>query len=86
MLEDRGALHKEEGDFIGEYKAMHKRNYHSRWLRDDTEGGAVKYEEMNWKSGEEESKSGRRELGEKKEMGAVVCDFPFCVSGRVFEK
>ena len=38
MLQDRGALPKEEGDFIGEYKAMHEENYLSGWLREGGEG------------------------------------------------
>ena len=38
MLEDRGALPKEEGDLIIEYKAMHEENFLSSCLEDDTEG------------------------------------------------
>ena len=37
MLQDRGALPKEEGDVIGEYKAMHEENFLSSWLREDGE-------------------------------------------------
>ena len=37
-LEDRGALPKEEGDLIIEYKAMHEENFLSSCLEDDTEG------------------------------------------------
>ena len=36
VLQDRGDLPKEEGDVIGEYKAMHEENFLSSWLR---EGG-----------------------------------------------
>ena len=38
MLQDRGALAKEEGDIVREYKAMHEENFLSRWLREDVEG------------------------------------------------
>ena len=38
MLQDRGALPKEEGDVIGEYKVMHEENYLSGWLREGGEG------------------------------------------------
>ena len=35
VLQDRGELPKEEGDVIGEYKAMHDENFLSSWLRED---------------------------------------------------
>ena len=38
MLQDGGALSKEEGDNVREYKAMHEDNILSRWLREDVEG------------------------------------------------
>ena len=33
MLQDRGALPKEEGDVIWEYEAMHEEKFLSSWLR-----------------------------------------------------
>ena len=33
MLQDRGALPKEEGDVVREYKAVHAENFLSSWLR-----------------------------------------------------
>ena len=44
MLEDRGALPKEEGDSIRKYKAKHEEHFLSGWLRDDTEGEAEEME------------------------------------------
>ena len=38
MLEDRGALPKEDGDLLRKYKAMHEDNFLSGWLRKDVEG------------------------------------------------
>ena len=35
ILRERGALPKEEGDAITEYKAMHEENFLSSWLRED---------------------------------------------------
>ena len=35
VLQDRGALLEEEGDVIGEYKAMHEEKFLSSWLRED---------------------------------------------------
>ena len=37
MLQDRGALLKEESDMVREYKAMHEGNVPSSWLRKDRE-------------------------------------------------
>ena len=34
MLRDRGALLKEECDFIREHRAMHEENFLSSWLRE----------------------------------------------------
>ena len=31
MLQDRGALPKEQGDIVIEYKAMHEENFPSSW-------------------------------------------------------
>ena len=43
MLQDRGALSKEEGDVIREYKAMHEENFLSSWLREDGEDKKEKW-------------------------------------------
>ena len=37
VLRERGALRKEEGDVIREYKAMHEETFLSIWLREDGE-------------------------------------------------
>ena len=44
MLKDRGALPKEEGDLIREFKAMLEENFLSSWLREDEEGKAAQVE------------------------------------------
>ena len=38
MLQDRGALPKEEGDIVREYNAMHEKNFLSSWPRENLEG------------------------------------------------
>ena len=59
MLGDRGAfLGREEGGFVREYKAMHKENFPSIWMREDKEGKAKR-------SREEEAKSGKGMLRRK---------------------
>ena len=35
LLQDKGALPKEEGDVAREYKAMHEEHFPSSWLRKD---------------------------------------------------
>ena len=37
ILQDRGALPKEEGDIVTQYKAMHEENVLSSSLREDVE-------------------------------------------------
>ena len=49
MLEDRGALFKEEGDLVREYTAMHEDNFFCIWLRSDEEGRAREGEVMRQK-------------------------------------
>ena len=34
MLQDRGALPREEGDVVREYNATHEKNFLSSWLRE----------------------------------------------------
>ena len=38
MLEDRGALPREDGDLLAECHAMHEENFLSSWLREDVAG------------------------------------------------
>ena len=38
MLEDRGAVPKEDRDLLREYQATHEENFLSSWLREDVEG------------------------------------------------
>ena len=59
MLEDRGAVPKEDGDLLREYQAMREENFLSSWLREDAE---VRRGEgnMNKEAKAEESKSGKR--------------------------
>ena len=45
MLQDRGALPKEEGDVVRAHKAMHEENFLSSWLWDDVEGKEERTEE-----------------------------------------
>ena len=47
MLEDRGAVPKEDGDPLGDYQAMHEENFPSSWLREDVEGENEEREELN---------------------------------------
>ena len=44
MLQDRGALPKEEGNIVREFKAMHAENLFSSWLREDVVGTGKKEE------------------------------------------
>ena len=46
ILEDRGALPKEDGHPLRECKAMHEEDFLSSWLREDVEGG--KTETQGW--------------------------------------
>ena len=46
MLEDRGALPREDGDLLREYQAMHEENFCGSWLREDVEGEKRKYGEV----------------------------------------
>ena len=72
MLEDRGALPKEDGKQLREYKAMHEENVASSWMRTGTK-----------KPNEKKTKSGKREVereGERVEIKrkcvyGLSCDF-----------
>ena len=66
MSQDRGALLKEEGDSVKEYKAMYEDKFLSSWLRKDLEGMEERREDMDKKAREEESRSGKRKRREKR--------------------
>ena len=55
MLQERGALHKEEGDTVREYKAMHEEHFLSSWLRECVEGTEERRKDREEKAREEES-------------------------------
>ena len=60
MLEDRGAVPKEDVDLLREYQAMQEEHFLSSWLREDVEGEeAEEVVKMNKDSKEEESKVGK---------------------------
>ena len=61
IMRERGALPKEEGHAIREYKAMHEENFLSSWLRED---GREKEERTVDMSNENEEERG--EMGEEK--------------------
>ena len=60
MVQERGALPKEEGDVVREYKTMHEVNFLSSWLREDVEGIEERKKDREEKVREEESRSGWR--------------------------
>ena len=64
MLQDRGALPKEDGDIVREYKAMHEENFLSIWLREDVEDEEERRRKVKKETREEISRTGKRE-GEK---------------------
>ena len=66
-LEDRGALLKEEGDLVREYKAMQEEHVLDSWLKINEEGRATEEEVMRRRIKEEEVMSGKRKAEE--EMG-----------------
>ena len=45
ILEDRGALFKDEGDFIRCYKATHEETFLSGWLREEWKERLKKWRE-----------------------------------------
>ena len=62
MLEDRGALPREDGDLLRENQAMHEDNFLSSWLWEDVEGKDEERGRLNREAKREESKSGKREV------------------------
>ena len=85
-----GALPKEEGGSVREYKATHEGNFLSSWLRDTTEGKEKESEEMRRKT-EEETKCRNREVGGQMGRVVVVCEhagfvFRSCLGGNLFRE
>ena len=70
-LQEKGALPREEGDTIREYKAMHEEKFLSSWLRED--GRVRQTEKRKWtrKSERTQVKKGKR-VREKEEDETVV--------------
>ena len=64
MLQDRGALPKEEGDSVREYKAMHEENFVSSWLREGVEDKEERRRKVNKETREEMSRE-EKEKGRK---------------------
>ena len=77
MLQDRGALPKEDGDVIGEYKAMHEENLLSNWLRKD--GRTDREEEWRQKKKTKEEMSKKRTREEEKEENETESSIKRCV-------
>ena len=72
ILRERGALAKEEGDAIGEYKAMHEEKCWSSWLMEDgreEEEGTVG---MGNDSIEERSEKRRRKGAQRDKKSTVL--------------
>ena len=61
MLQDRGALPKEEGDIVREYKATREEHFSSSWLREGVEGIEERRMDREEMVRLEESRSGNRE-------------------------
>ena len=62
MLEDRGALPKEDGNQLREYKVMHEESFLSSRLREDLEGRKAEMQGWMKEAGEDESKNVKREV------------------------
>ena len=71
MLQDRGALPEEEGDFVRSHKAMHEENFLSSCLREDVVG-TERRKDRRHKVREEESRSGKRQVEREQEKTVVV--------------
>ena len=62
MLEDRGAVSRQDADLRREYQATHEENFFRNWFQEDVEGEAEDRERSNKEAKEEESTSGKREV------------------------
>ena len=69
ILEDRGALPKEDGDLLRGYQAIHEEKILSSWLRENVEGEEEERERLNEEARQEGSKSGEKIGGGRKEKG-----------------
>ena len=58
---------QKDGDQLREYKAVHEERFLSSWRREDVEGTEDGRKNINEEAGEEESKSGKREVEREKE-------------------
>ena len=77
ILRDRGAMPKEEGDVIREYKAMHEEIVLSSWLREDGIEKEERIMETGKETKEERGKKRRRE--EEKEVNETESAKRRCV-------
>ena len=85
MLEDRGALPREDGDLLAECHAIHEANFLSSWLRGDVEGKEEERERLNKEAKEEGRTNGKREIEgdrERVEIQRICLDD---VSSKAFE-
>ena len=73
MLQDKGALHKEDGDVTKEYKSMHEENFLSSWLRKDEEDKKERTMEVDRETKEEMGKKWIRDE-EKGENETVIVE------------
>ena len=71
ILQDRGALPREEADIVRVYKAIHEENFLSIWLRKEVEGKEERREKVDKETREKVSRMRKRE-GEKGEDGTVA--------------
>ena len=69
MLQDRGALPREDGDLLQEFQAMHEENFLSCWLRQDVEGKGEERENMYKEAKEEEKVTVSKEMWREKGKG-----------------
>ena len=61
VLQDRGALPKEEGDVIREFKATQDENFLSSWLKEDGKNKEGKIREVDKETTEETGQKRMRE-------------------------
>ena len=62
MLEDRGALQKEDGNQMREYQAMQEEKFLSSWMREGVKGRKAEMERLNEEAKHKVSKSEKREV------------------------
>ena len=62
-MQDRGALPKEDGHLVREYKGTHEEHFLISWLREDLENMEERMKDMDKKAREEESRSGKKRGG-----------------------